>query len=400
MNVLTVSQVNMYIRSLLEESAPLSNIYIAGEISNFLYYQKSGHMYFTLKDKKSQIKAVMFASNASLLRFLPEDGMHVVCRGRISLYEKDGAYQLYAVDMQPQGIGALALAYEQLKMKLFEEGLFDDKHKKTIPRYPKKIGIATSNMGAALQDIKNILFRRFPLAELVIAPTAVQGEAAASEIVRSLKLLDEMDDVDVIIVGRGGGSIEDLWAFNTEKVARAVYNCKTPVISAVGHETDHTICDEVADLRAPTPSAAAELAVPDIHDEASRINNMQGSLILLLRRNLQNEEQRLDMLSNSFVFSDVRNIFSKKQDELDFIMQRMTSVYSEKIRRNSEKLSALIIKIDAFNPIAVLSRGYSIAFSNGEIIKSYNQIKSGNILRMTFSDGSVSFTPSEVEYEQ
>ncbi len=233
MNVITVTQLNTYIKSLLDETPVLKTIYVKGEISNFKHYYKSGHMYLTLKDNNCQLKAVMFSSYASRLKFKPEDGMCVICRGRISAYEKDGVYQLYIEDMQPDGVGSLSIAFEQLKEKLEKEGLFDHSYKKPIPKYPKKIGIATSNMGAAIEDIKNITKRRYPLAELIIAPTIVQGDSAPEDIVKSIELLDDIDDIDVIIVGRGGGSLEDLWAFNTEIVARAVFACRKPIISAV-----------------------------------------------------------------------------------------------------------------------------------------------------------------------
>ncbi len=247
MNVITVSQVNRYIKALLDESAPLRSIFISGEISNFKYYYSSGHMYFTLKDENSQLKAVMFSSYASKLKFNPDSGMKVICSGRISAYERNGEYQLYVDDMQPDGVGALNLAFEQLKERLLNEGVCNDEIKKPLPPFPRKIGVATSDIGAAVEDIKNITARRYPLAELVIVPTIVQGTSASADIVKSIRLLDDIEDIDVIIVGRGGGSIEDLWAFNTEEVARAVIACKTPIVSAVGHETDYTICDFVAD---------------------------------------------------------------------------------------------------------------------------------------------------------
>ena len=261
MTVLTVSQVNTYIKALIDEAAPLKSIYLTGEISNFKRHFPSGHLYFTLKDEKSQIKAVMFKTSASRLRFEPNDGMKVIIRGRISVFERNGEYQIYAEDMQPDGLGALNLAFEQLKEKLYNEGLFDESYKKPLPKYPSKIGVATSSTGSVIQDIKDVCKRRYPICEIVLVQTLVQGASASGDIVKSIKLLDSMEDIDLIIVGRGGGSLEDLWAFNTEEVARAVFECNKPVISAVGHETDTTICDFVADLRAPTPSAAAELAV-------------------------------------------------------------------------------------------------------------------------------------------
>ena len=262
MTVLSVSKLNFYLRALLEGDAPLQNLYVSGEISNFKRYPTSGHCYFTLRDEKAQLKCVLFAAQGAHLRFAPENGMRVICRGRVSVYERDGVYQLYVDDMQPQGAGALAVAFEQLKSRLAAAGLFDESHKQPIPKYPRRIGVATSAYGAAVADIKQITARRFPAAELVIAPTVVQGDGAPESIARSIEQLDKMG-LDVLIVGRGGGSMEDLWAFNTETVINAVYTCKTPIISAVGHETDFTITDFVADMRAPTPSAAAELAVPD-----------------------------------------------------------------------------------------------------------------------------------------
>ena len=271
MNVITVTQLNTYIKAIFEENAVLSSIYICGEISNFVNYYRSGHFYFTLKDSASQIKAVMFRSYAQRVKFEIKDGMTVVCRAHVSAYEKDGVYQLYVEDIQPDGRGALSLAFEQLKEKLQKEGLFDESTKRKIPPYPKKIGVVTSSTGAAVEDIKNILLRRWKLSEVVICPTIVQGELASADIVKSIEAINQVDGIDLIIVGRGGGSAEDLQAFNTEIVARAVYNSQKPVISAVGHETDYTICDFASDLRAPTPSAAAELAVPD---EVAELQNI------------------------------------------------------------------------------------------------------------------------------
>lgn len=398
MNVITVSQVNTYIKALLDESTPLRNIYVVGEISNFLHYRKSGHMYFTLKDEKSQIKAVMFSSYAQRLKFRPEDGMRVICRGRISCYEKDGIYQIYAEDMQPDGLGALNLAYEQLKDKLDKEGLFDSIHKKSLPEYPSKIGVATSNMGAAIEDIKNITKRRYPLCELVIVPTAVQGIQATDDIVRSLKILDSIEDIDVIIVGRGGGSIEDLWAFNTEEVARAVFNCRKPVISAVGHETDFTICDFVADLRAPTPSAAAELAVPDINSVLNFLESAEQSLSKCLIRKLESEIQRLDMLENNSVLSDPKLYYSDMEVLLNDCKRELTTCFKKNIDFISLEFAKTVGKLDALSPLAVLGRGYCIAENpDGRIVKSRSDIK--NKVKLTFSDGSVNINIDEVNYE-
>ena len=293
MTVLSVSKLNFYLRALLEGDAPLQNLYVSGEISNFKRYPTSGHCYFTLRDEKAQLKCVLFAAQGAHLRFAPENGMRVICRGRVSVYERDGVYQLYVDDMQPQGAGALAVAFEQLKSRLAAAGLFDESHKQPIPKYPRRIGVATSAYGAAVADIKQITARRFPAAELVIAPTVVQGDGAPESIARSIEQLDKMG-LDVLIVGRGGGSMEDLWAFNTETVINAVYTCKTPIISAVGHETDFTITDFVADMRAPTPSAAAELAVPDREEELRRIAQLESIATRALRSLLERENQRLD----------------------------------------------------------------------------------------------------------
>lgn len=396
MNVITVSQVNTYIKALLDESAPLRSIYISGEISNFTHYYRSGHMYFTLKDEKSQIKAVMFASYADRLRFKPENGMRIICRGRISVYEKNGEYQLYADDMQPDGIGALNLAFEQLKEKLFKEGVCDDNIKKSLPRYPTKIGVATSNIGAAVEDIKNITARRYPLAEIVIVPTIVQGENAPSDIVNSLKILDNMPDVNVIILGRGGGSVEDLWAFNTEEVARAVIDCKTPVVSAVGHETDFTICDFVSDLRAPTPSAAAELVCPDINSLLSDVSLLKSTLDSQINNIIDNEMQRVTELSESTVLSDYESLISSYAENVNVLTQRIIDSLSYSIESKAMIFSALSGKLNALSPLAVLSRGYSVCRKNDNIVKSVSEIKKSDKITLILKDGCAFCTVDEV----
>lgn len=397
MNVITVTQLNTYIKSIIESEAILSNVLIVGEISNFKHYYKSGHMYFTLKDEQTQLKAVMFSSNASRLRFKPEDGMRVICRGRIAVYDKDGVYQLYTEDMQPDGIGALSLAFEQLKEKLSKEGLFDTCHKKPIPQYPNKIGIATSNMGAAIEDIKNITKRRYPVADLVISPTIVQGASAPADIVRSIKLLDSIDDIDVIIVGRGGGSIEDLWAFNTEEVARAVFDCKKPVISAVGHETDFTICDFVADLRAETPSAAAEKAVPDITALNAFLDNTQKRLLTSLKGRLEYENQRFDYLANESVLGNYSDYFSNHRDVLENITAELCDVFERKITERKYTLSETASKLNALSPLAVLTRGFAVASDgSGSVIKSIHSLDVGSEINIKLSDGSAKCTVSEV----
>ena len=396
MNVITVSQVNRYIKALLDESGPLRNIYISGEISNFKHYYSSGHMYFTLKDENSQLKAVMFSSNASRLKFMPDNGMKVICSGRISVYEKSGEYQLYVDDMQPDGVGALNLAFEQLKEKLFKEGVCDEELKKPLPQFPKKIGVATSDIGAAVEDIKNITGRRYPLAEIVIAPTIVQGASAPADIVKSIGILDSIDDVDVIIVGRGGGSIEDLWAFNTEEVARAVIACKTPIVSAVGHETDFTICDFVADLRAPTPSAAAELVCPDINILANELSLLKNSLVNYINIVIDDNMQYVSDLSHSPVLENYDSVIGSYKENVDVLETRLKDSLSYIIENKSLKLSALAGKLNALSPLAVLARGYSVAQHNNRVIKSVSDIKENDEIHIAFNDGKAVCTVNEV----
>lgn len=397
MNVITVTQLNTYIKSILDENTHLKTIYIKGEISNFKHYYKSGHMYLTLKDNNCQLKAVMFSSYASRLKFKPEDGMSVICRGKISVYEKDGVYQLYIEDMQPDGIGSLSIAFEQLKEKLEKEGLFDASHKKPIPKYPKKIGIATSNMGAAIEDIKNITKRRYPIAELVIAPTIVQGDSAPEDIVKSIQLLDSIDDIDVIIVGRGGGSLEDLWAFNTEMVARAVFECQKPVISAVGHETDFTICDFTADLRAETPSAAAEKAVPDINELLKFTENAESRMLYSISKRLEYEAQRLDSLSNESILANYNDFFDNKNDVLVSLRKELSDAFENKLSRCKYDLGILSGKLDALSPLSVLARGYAaVKTKDNKIIKSKEDIKVNDKINIKFIDGSAVCTVDEV----
>lgn len=396
MNVLTVTQVNTYIKALLDESTPLRNIFISGEISNFTHYYRSGHLYFTLKDESSQLKAVMFSSNASRLRFQAENGMKVICRGRISIYSKSGEYQLYVDDMQPDGIGALSLAFEQLKEKLSQEGLFDESHKKPIPPFPSKIGVATSNIGAAVEDIKNITARRYPLAEIIICPTVVQGENAPADIVRSINMLDSYDGVDVIILGRGGGSAEDLWAFNSEEVARAVFACETPIVSAVGHETDFTICDFVADLRAPTPSAAAELVCPDINKLYSDLSVIKNALDFYTVNRIETLEQDLCNLTQSGAFADAQSFFAPYQDNIDALCKKLNDAFSLTIDYKENKFLNASARLEALSPLSVLLRGYCVASKNGKMLKSKNDINKDDELTLRFADGNVDISVGEV----
>lgn len=401
MNTLKVSQVNTYIKALIDASEPLRSIYVEGEISNFKHHQPSGHMYFTLKDDKSQLKAVIFASSAYRLRFRPENGMSVICRGRITVYEKSGEYQLYAEDMRPVGLGALNLAFEQLKEKLFKEGVCDPSLKKSLPAYPQKIGVVTSGIGAAVQDIKNITARRYPLVELVIVPTAVQGDKAAPDIVSSIQLLDSRGDIDVIIVGRGGGSIEDLWAFNTEEVARAVIACKTPVVSAVGHESDFTICDFVADLRAPTPSAAAELVCPDINVQLNRIRSLQYTAELYIKSFIDENSQRLSEICDFSPLADGDALVKPFSDRLSELENKLNMFFTQKSEVEFHKFSALAGKLNALSPLAVLERGFAVVKQNGNVISSVADADTKKKLTVALSDGELMCDISEViKYEQ
>ena len=395
MTTLTVSQINRYIKSLFDEIPPIQNIYVMGEISNFKHYRQSGHMYFTLKDSTSQLKCVMFATDNYKLKFVPKDGMNVVCFGQIGVYERDGVYQLYVRDIQPKGAGDLALAFEQLKAKLAQKGYFDEETKKSIPEYPEKIGVATSNMGAAVEDIKNVLSRRYPLCEIIIVPTVVQGDSASKDIAFSIRFLDNLG-VDTIIVGRGGGSIEDLWAFNTEEVADAVYNCKTPIISAVGHETDFTICDFVADLRAPTPSAAAELAVPDINNE---FVNLQG-LEMMLEKNIesivQGEEARLDYIMKKSPLADIDKLFDFHSSIIENYEKSIKLHFENVLKSKAYDLQKNSAMLDALSPLAVIGRGYTITEKDGAVLTDVKNINVGDSIVTRLKNGTLVSAITEV----
>ncbi len=399
MNVFSVSQVNMYVKAVLEEIPHIRNLYVSGEISNFKHYVQSGHMYFTLKDERSQLKAVMFSSDNYKLRFRPENGMKVICFGQIGVYERDGVYQMYVRDIQPKGAGDLQIAYEQLKADLEKEGLFDDSNKKPIPRYPEKIGVATSNMGAAVEDIKNVISRRYPLCEIIIAPTVVQGEAASADIVKSIKLLDKLG-VDTIIVGRGGGSIEDLWAFNTEAVARAVYACKTPIISAVGHETDYTICDFVADLRAPTPSAAAEIAVPDIENELVMLQNYSGNMDMLIHHKLDVEKSKLDNITQKSPLADINTVFDTLQTSLGQQYKQLINAYCNIVNDNDARLEKCSATLNALSPLAVLGRGYALVKNDNKVVRSITDVQNGDDIFIRLYNGSINAKVTEVTSDE
>lgn len=386
---LSVTQINTYIKGCFEENKLLRDVHISGEISNFLHYSRSGHFYFTIKDEKSQLKCVMFASNASRVKFEPENGMHVICGGNISCYERDGIYQLYVNDIQPEGIGSLMMAYEQLKIKLENEGLFSEDRKRPIPRYPAKIGIVTSSMGAAIQDITKILARRFPIAQVYAYPALVQGDGSVEDIVNGIEKLNSLGDIDTIIVGRGGGSIEDLWSFNDERVARAVANSSVPIISAVGHETDFTICDFVSDLRATTPSAAAELAVPDKYNQMVQISSMKQKLLISVTNKISSERLLLDGITQKNVFKNRIGVVENQREKTSAIRDKIVFIYKRTLIKNRNELKLVSNMINSINPMTLISRGYSIAFSNDKIVKCTTDVSVGESILVQVSDGKL-----------
>lgn len=389
-SVLTVSQVNFYLKSLLESDHRLQDILIAGEISNFTDHYRSGHLYFSLKDEKSVLKAVMFAGSARFLKFKPSDGMRVIVRGRISLYEPSGQYQLYAEEMQPDGIGALSIAYEQLKTKLEAEGLFDPSRKRPLPQYPRRIGVITSPTGAAVQDILQITARRWPVAEIVFAPVLVQGDGAPEQLIKAVNTMNQKHACDVILLGRGGGSLEDLWAFNDEGLARAVHASEIPVVSCVGHETDFTICDFVSDLRAPTPSAAAELATPDIREEQERCLSYFGYFQETAKRTVESLRQNVDMLVQSSPLGRPEQLLLPVRQQLEEWFKRAKNSFENTVERDKQSLSLLAGRLDALSPLKVLQRGYAVAAdSSGQILRSVFSLSPGDLFTLRLSDGTV-----------
>lgn len=392
MRVITVSQLNRYVKSVLEGDRNLMAVYISGEISNFTNHYKSGHLYMSLKDEGALVKAVMFRGNASKLAFTPENGMKVIVRARVSLYEKDGAFQIYIEEMQPDGVGALQVAYEQLKAKLEKEGLFDPARKRPIPRYPGRVGVITSPTGAAVRDILNVLGRRFPLAQIVFVPVLVQGEGAPPQLVKAVETFNERRAADVLIIGRGGGSIEELWAFNDERVARAVAASTIPVISAVGHETDFTICDFAADLRAPTPSAAAELAVPDTRNLLGRLAQLQAISRQAVAHRLQTEQKRLTALRERRCLSTPLFYVEGQSMRLDYATRAFANAAQMQMTKADRRLVSLSGKLDALSPLKVLSRGYAIPQHDGEVVKSVTAVAPGDALELRMSDGTLHCT--------
>lgn len=387
--VLSVSQLNRYVKSIIEQDRNLQTVFVQGEISNFTNHYKTGHFYMTIKDEYSSIKAVMFKPANMRLKFMPENAMSVIIKGRVSVFERDGQYQLYIDDMQPDGIGALSFAFEQLKERLAKEGLFDPEKKKPIPAYPARVGVVTSPTGAAIRDIINVISRRFPLTELILCPVAVQGEYAAPQIKAAIELFNEKKAADVLIVGRGGGSVEELWAFNEEIVARAVAASEIPVISAVGHETDFTICDFVSDLRAPTPSAAAELAVPDIFQQKEMLASAQRRLNSAVSDKIGIEQARLEMKKSALQRMSPQNYIDNLRVRCDRASMAMDSAVKHEITVKSKEFSSLCAKLDAMSPLKILARGYSVASKQGKIISDIASVKKGDMINVRVSNGEI-----------
>ena len=386
-NPITVTELNLYVKNKVAEDEYLNNVYVSGEISNFKHHY-SGHMYFTLKDENSLIKCVMFKSYTATLNFVPKDGMKVAVLGTVSVYERDGIYQIYAKAMQEDGVGALYEEYEKLKKKLELEGLFDESHKKKIPFMPKVVGVLTSNTGAVIRDIINVSTRRNPNVNIKLLPVPVQGEGAGIKIAKAIKQMNEFKLADVLIIGRGGGSLEDLWPFNEEVVARAIYESEIPIVSAVGHETDFTIADFVADLRAPTPSAAAELVVSDIFDVKNTLDIYENRLKILLKRKTEVMRLRFEKVMASRVYKDPLKRINDKYLEVDKFTKEIENLGKNKLQKVKSEFSNVIAKLDTLSPLKTLVRGYSITEKDGKVVSSSNDLKSGDCLNLRFIDGS------------
>ena len=439
---LSVSVINRYIKHVIDTDSNLQQVFIKGEISNFKAHS-SGHLYFSIKDETSKINAIMFSNNARKLNFNPVDGTKVLITGRISVYEATGNYQIYVEEMMEDGVGNLYIAFEKLKKQLASEGLFDEKYKKPIPKYPSKIGVITANTGAAIKDIMSTIKRRYPIGQVILFPSLVQGENASKDIVKNIKLANTFD-LDVLIVGRGGGSIEDLWPFNEEIVARAIFDSKIPVISAVGHEIDFTIADFVADLRAPTPTGAAEMAVPNMVDLVKYIEQLKIRLSsnILKKINIQklqleslknsyilknpliiyeNKKQRLDLinnrineivlkkvelkklqlesLKNSYILNNPNVLYEKNKEKINLININLNKIINTKLENNSNKLNTLIEKLELVNPLNVLKRGFSLTYKNNKIIKSVKKVKKDDLLNIKLNDGNIIVNVKEINNE-
>ena len=392
---LTVSQINRYIKYKLDEDPNLRTVYLKGEISNFKNHT-SGHFYFSLKDENSRILAVMFRSSASKVNFTPQDGMNVLVVGKISAYEANGAYQIYVEEMIEDGVGNLYLEFEKLKKKLSEKGYFDENIKKPIPKYPNKIGVITASTGAAIKDIITTINRRYNLCEIILFPCLVQGENAKEDIVKNIRLADSMN-LDTLIVGRGGGSIEDLWAFNEEIVAEAIYSAKTPIISAVGHEIDFTISDFVADLRAATPTAAAEIAVPNKSDLIVLINSLKELVSKNMLNVLKFNKNKLDILMGSYIFKNPENLYQAKMQKVDTLVDKLSMQINNILTLKTGYFNALVDKLETLSPIKTLKRGYSITKKDNSIITDLKNIKKDDIIETTINEGVITSKVMEVK---
>ena len=407
---ISISQITRYIKYKIDNDVNLNQVYLRGEISNFKAHSR-GHLYFTLKDENSRISAVMFSSSAAKLKFMPQDGMKVLVTGKISVFEANGGYQIYVNEMLEDGVGNLYIAFEQLKKKLEEEGLFDPKYKKRIPKIPNRIGVITAPTGAAIKDIISTIKRRWPLCEVLLFPSLVQGEYAKEDIVRQIKHASTYD-IDTLIVGRGGGSIEDLWPFNEEIVARAIFDCPIPVISAVGHEVDFTISDFVADLRAPTPTGAAEMAVPQISDVTNYLNQLNIRLNKVINNTIINYKDKLNGIMSRNIFKNPIVIYQSKEMIFDNLLERLrhstlnlvnikskqlielksSYIFKSPLKlldNKSNKYINLVSKLETLSPLLTLKRGYTITKSEGKVISSSKKIKKGDCINIEFSDGSV-----------
>lgn len=391
-NVLSITQLNEYIRGRMDADPLLTQVAVRGEISNYKQYP-SGHHYFTLKDESSALRCVMFKGNAARLRFRPENGMKVIAMGKVSVFPRDGAYQLYCTAMAMDGVGDLYAAFEQLKQKLAAQGLFDSTHKKPLPQYPGTIGIITSSAGAAVHDMLRILRKRYPLSKVRLLPVRVQGTEAPGEIAAAIGYANHYKLADLLIVGRGGGSIEDLWAFNDERVAYAIYRSQIPVISAVGHEPDVTISDFVADLRAATPSNAAELAVPDQDALRQHLDTMSCAMATALNRQIKSAQQHLNVLAQSPSLCSPTGYIEQRERSLELLKNRLISVQNQNISRKNQRYITSVSKLDAMSPLKVLTRGYSMAQTEkGDVLRSVSQVELGERIHVCLSDGSLSAT--------
>ena len=395
--VLSITQVNEYIRGKMDQDQLLVQLAVRGEISNYKMYP-SGHHYFTLKDENAALKCVMFKASAARLRFRPENGMQGIAYGRISVFPRDGAYQLYCSQLSPDGVGDLYVAFEQLKDKLYREGLFDEGHKKPLPRYPQRIAIVTSSAGAAIHDMIRILRRRYPIARVLLLPVRVQGVEAPPEIVGAIRYANRWKLADVLITGRGGGSMEDLWAFNDERVARAIYASEIPVISAVGHEPDVTIADFVADRRASTPSNAAEIAVPDMAELLQRLDSFRSRMAQGTLNGLERQERRLKALAEKRVLTDPLAFVQDKRLQLDYVQQKLLTAANAQWQEEQRRFAALAAKLDALSPLKVLGRGYAMARTeDGAVLRTAAQVQSGDTIHLRLAQGGLRCTVTEKE---